>query len=378
MAVPDKHIGNEVGIFIVDGARDNLIGGTTPGARNIISDNGSPGSGFGQGIFVSGANTTNNTIQGNYIGVDASGIQHAGNYGHGVLVSSGARANTIGGTAPGAGNVIAYNGLGGIWLDSEANLVARNLIGIGADRTTALPNQQNGIQIQGNNNIIGPDNLISNNQLSGIKLSGINTTVFSNTLQSNARSGICVAGASARIRYNQIYKNGGFADGGSECNIQGGVVITGTAKTEILSNTIQSNIGAGITVRAGAENRILSNSISNNSMVGIQLLEGGNQDIAAPKITRAITTTVIGTSCPRCYVQIFADDDDEGRQLLTATTALTSGTFVAILQPGMLGLPHVTATSTDSSGNTSPFAAPVAVGPKPPASKFIYLPLIKR
>jgi parallel beta-helix repeat protein len=370
-------IGNRGGIFIVDGAHDNLIGGATPGARNIISGNSS--SAYGQGVYLYGANTTNNTIQGNYIGVDASGIRPAGNSTNGVLIASGAQGNTIGGTASGAGNVIAYNGYSGIWLDSGANLVGSNLIGVGADGTTALPNQQNGVRVQGDNNIIGPGNLIAYNHLSGIKLSGTNTTIISNTLQGNDRSGICVAGAATRILTNTIIDNGGFDDAGVECNIQGGVVITGTARTEIISNTIQSNIGAGITVRAGPENRILSNSISNNSTVGIQLLEGGNEDIAPPTIVSASTITVTGTSCPNCLVEIFADDDDEGRNFITATTALTNGVFIVTLPPGVIDLPHVTATNTDSNGNTSPFAVPVAVGPTPPPPhKFIYLPLIRR
>ncbi|MFL5803892.1 MAG: right-handed parallel beta-helix repeat-containing protein [Roseiflexaceae bacterium] len=378
IARSNNPVGNQGGIIIADGAHDNLVGGTAPGARNIISGNDTSAA-YGQGVYLYGANTTNNTIQGNYIGVDVSGIRPAGNRAQGVLISNSARGNTIGGTAPGAGNVITYNGAGGIWLGSGSNLVAGNLIGVGADRSTALPNQQNGVGVQGDNNIIGPDNLIAYSLLSGIKLNGANTTIISNTLEWNRRSGICVAGASARIRSNTIIYNGGFVDSGIECNIQGGVVITGTAQTEIISNTIQNNTGAGITVRAGAENRILSNSISNNSTVGILLLDGGNGDIAPPTIARASSTIVAGTSCPSCYVEIFTDDDDEGRKLITATTALTNGAFVAALQPGVIDLPHVTATSTDSSGNTSPFAAPVAVGSAPPPTKkFIYLPQIVR
>ncbi len=89
---------------------------------------------MGRRVYIYGTNTTNNTIQGNYIGVDISGARTAGNRAHGVLIGNGARGNAIGGAAPGAGNVIAYNGMGGIWLDSEANLVAGNLIGVGADR----------------------------------------------------------------------------------------------------------------------------------------------------------------------------------------------------------------------------------------------------
>ncbi len=87
---------------------DNTIGGTTPGARNIISGNGANGIALGQSPGP-------NLIQGNFIGVSAAGGP-LGNTGHGVLLSvvSGVDGNTIGGTAAGAGNVIAFNGLDGV------------------------------------------------------------------------------------------------------------------------------------------------------------------------------------------------------------------------------------------------------------------------
>ena len=58
-----------------------------------------------------------NTIQGNYIGVAADGTTPLGNSAAGVLVDPG-NNNLIGGTAPGAGNVIAHNGGGGLFFGS--------------------------------------------------------------------------------------------------------------------------------------------------------------------------------------------------------------------------------------------------------------------
>jgi parallel beta-helix repeat protein len=369
------------GIFIAASARDNVIGGTTPGARNIISGNGVSTSPYGQGIFLQGPNTTNNTIQGNYIGVDASGKAGVGNYHQGVLIDADAPGNTVGGTADGAGNVIAYNGQGGIWIDSSSNLVAGNLIGVGADRSPPLGNQQNGIRIStGSNNVIGPDNWIASNQLSGIMLSGSNTTVVSNTLTANARSGICVAGSGTQIRGNWISGNGGIAGSMLDCNIQGGVVITGTGNTEVISNTILDNQGAGVTVRTGVDNQVLSNSISGNSTLGIKLLDGGNHDITPPTIERASPSSVVGTSCPICRVEIFTDNQDQGRYFITATLALADGSFSVTLVPGTLDPPHVTATNTDPNGNTSPFAPPVDVTTdptEPPLTNLIYLPIVR-
>src|SRR5262249_41934460 len=56
-----------------------VVGGTTPDARNIISGNGNSPSVpyFDQGGIVDGG--TNNSVQGNYIGTDATGTKALGN-----------------------------------------------------------------------------------------------------------------------------------------------------------------------------------------------------------------------------------------------------------------------------------------------------------
>ncbi|MEP7190071.1 MAG: right-handed parallel beta-helix repeat-containing protein, partial [Roseiflexaceae bacterium] len=254
------------GIWLLSGARDNLIGGTSVAARNIISGNGVTGSQFGQGIYLASAPadalTTNNTIQGNYIGVDSSGNQPAGNYRQGILLGSGAQNNLVGGTAPGAGNVITYNGLGGIRIDSSGNQVAGNLIGVGTDGVTQLGNQLNGVRVGGDNNTIGPDNLIAYNQQSGVMISGGATTVLSNTLSSNARSGVCVAGPNNTLRGNLVQSNGIGGGSWPDCSIRAGIVITGTNDTLVSENDILANNAAGVVVYGGAGNRILANSIS--------------------------------------------------------------------------------------------------------------------
>src|SRR5205085_3145575 len=53
------------GVLVSDGAHDNLIGGTSAALRNVISSNGTASSAFGQGIYISGQGSTNNTVQGN-------------------------------------------------------------------------------------------------------------------------------------------------------------------------------------------------------------------------------------------------------------------------------------------------------------------------
>ncbi len=87
----------------------NRIGGSTPGARNVLSGNG------GSGIKLETAAATANLIQGNYIGVNASGFGAIGNGDSGVALENGPSGNTIGGlSTTGSGNVISGNGRNGV------------------------------------------------------------------------------------------------------------------------------------------------------------------------------------------------------------------------------------------------------------------------
>ena len=62
-------------------------------ARDVISANG------GNGVRITGAGTTGNVVEGDYIGTNASGEYGlVGNGGYGVSIDSGASNNTIGGT----------------------------------------------------------------------------------------------------------------------------------------------------------------------------------------------------------------------------------------------------------------------------------------
>ena len=87
------------------------------------------------------------TVQGNFIGTDVSGTRPLGNNGLGVEVAG--SAATIGGTAPGAGNVIAFNSGDGVYIYAgtgdaiEANSIFANG-GLGID--LAAPGRGNNLQ----------------------------------------------------------------------------------------------------------------------------------------------------------------------------------------------------------------------------------------
>lgn len=92
----------------VSAAAGNRIGGSESGAGNLISAN------LRNAIAIGDLGATNNVIQGNRIGVKADGVSPLGNEWHGVEIrTAGGGANTvIGGTIPGAGNVLAHATLG--------------------------------------------------------------------------------------------------------------------------------------------------------------------------------------------------------------------------------------------------------------------------
>jgi parallel beta-helix repeat protein len=362
------------GVFLLDGATDTQVGGSAPGERNVISGNGVLPTEYGQGIYI--AASDRNIVTGNYIGVDVSGNVPLGNLSSGVLLLHEAEQNRIGGANPGEGNVIAYNGQGGVRVGTRPadNVIAGNLIGVGADGATRLGNQLHGIWIDGDHNTVGPANVIANSQLSGVLINGDLVTISQNRIVSNSASGICVTGVGALIESNTIEANGLEGTSGAGCNIRSGVVVYATFQALISDNTIRQNRIAGITISGGRGNRILANSISDNQQSGIRLVDGGNDAIAAPQVGGISGTRVVGQGCALCQIELFADSANEGRIFIGATTAAANGGFTHPVQFDMIRDKNLTATNTDLNGNTSTFAPaqPAVI----PDLRFLYVPLL--
>ena len=176
---------NEVDGVVIEGENDNLIGGTTAGARNVISGN------TESGVHLLAA-ASGNTVQGNYLGLDALGTSDLGNGQNGVLISD-ASGNTIGGTTAGAGNVLSGN-LFGIQVTGSAavgNQIQGNRIGTDPTGTLALGNSE-GILLTSDSTdtLIGgagsAGNIIAFNDGPGVIIaSGTGNHIFGNSHFSN-------------------------------------------------------------------------------------------------------------------------------------------------------------------------------------------------
>ena len=319
-------------------ACSNLIGGVTAVNGNVISGNGQ------EGIWLVGTNgsAAGNVVQGNFIGLDATGMNSLGNGNAGIGISSAAN-NQIGGTNAGARNVISGNGNNGMFLvgvSAVGNVIQGNYIGTDKTGSVAVGNVQDGIVLQNvNSNQIGGSasgagNLISGNNANGNDSgnNGITITNASwNIIQGN-RIGTDASGAVAlgnswdaiymlNANSNQIGgtvagarnllsangREGIYLGGASRNVIQGNFIGTKADGTSALGNLLHgidldagstnNTIGGatagagnliafamataydGVRVRTGSFNNLISgNSIFNNAYLGIYLGETNNVD----------------------------------------------------------------------------------------------------
>jgi titin len=308
------------GVTITSGAQDNAVGGDTAGERNVLSGN------VGNGVHITGTNTMSNTVSGNYIGVDASGTAHLGNGGFGVYLAGGAQHNAVGGNngTPGGAcsgecNLIAANQGSGIAIAGEGtnwNVVRGNYIGTDVSGTLALGGA-GGVSIVGGaqGNLVGGDTAGERNVISGS--GGMGVRIASGETADNVVAGNYI-GTDAS----------GTLDLGNRLE---GVKISDARNNTVGPFNVIAHNDAGVWVAGGTAtgNLITQNSIFSNTNQGIGLESGGNAYIAAPVIMATMlgSVHVVGTTCPACTVEVFAngDADGEGETYLGRATATAGG-----------------------------------------------------
>jgi hypothetical protein len=172
-------LGNaESGVGIYAGASDNTIGGSVSGTGDLISANGS------NGVYITDAGTTGNVVEGDFIGTDWTGSNPMPNASNGVVIQNGAAGNTIGGTTGTTSDVISGNDWEGVHIvDSSDNVVEGDYIGVNLNGTVADGNAESGVGIYAgsSNNTIGGSvsgsgDLISGNNSNGVYITDAGTT----------------------------------------------------------------------------------------------------------------------------------------------------------------------------------------------------------
>lgn len=158
-----------------------VIGGPEADDRNLIAANAVAG------VLIDAASSAD-TVQGNFIGTDASGVARLDNF-NGVIVRG--AGNGI------AGNLISGNTEAGVLLDvatATGNAVLGNAIGPNATDTAALPNGGAGVYL-----------------LNGAAHNVIGSPEQPNRFRANGANGVWVDGAASignSIRGNSMTKNG--------------------------------------------------------------------------------------------------------------------------------------------------------------------------
>jgi hypothetical protein len=316
---------------------DNTIGGSTAGARNVISANGE------NGVRIAGPSATGNHVEGNYIGTNAGASSGLGNSQNGVAITStasgAAHDNVIGGTSNAQRNVISANGQNGIRIFPAAaspaptgNSVLGNFIGMAADGVSDLGNVQAGVRIDGSSTgnsvggtVLEAGNLIAGNGFDGIRLLGdatIKNPLLGNSVHSNDQLGIDLEG---------------------------------------LNGTNANDVGDG---DAGP-----------NALQNFPVLE------SAFSATRLVFTGSLNSAASKQYrLEFFSNAGcdplgfGEGQTFLGALTVMTDATgnasFTASLPTAVAVGQLITATATDTENNTSEFSQcrAVAADTAPPST----------
>ncbi|MCH8919678.1 MAG: hypothetical protein IIA23_03115, partial [Chloroflexi bacterium] len=187
-------LGNSTGVQMINSAVNNTIGGTAPGQANLISGN------TIINVLLS-SSASGNTVVGNIIGPDINGSGAAMVSGTGVKIQLAANNNTIG-----PRNVISDSSSHGVLikdLGTTGNVVRGNFIGTDLTGAAAVPNAQDGVRIQtsANDNVIGgtgpgDGNVIAFNGGDGVEVFGgvapaaTGNSIRGNSIHSNGALGI--------------------------------------------------------------------------------------------------------------------------------------------------------------------------------------------
>jgi parallel beta-helix repeat protein len=346
-------IGSEyAGIGVTDGASSNLIGTNGDGTsddleRNVISGN------KGHGIVLSQNGTNNNTIAGNYLGINALGNAALPNQAwSAIVIQSGVSGTRIGADGNGKGdlaerNIISGSAGHGIYIAGSQTRVAGNWIGLDATGTFAVPNKANGISLgegaQGN--ILGIDgdgssgeslerNVISGNQDWAITLGGLGTS-------------------HNRVSGNYI---GTSIDGLNAIPNRNGIAISDRASSNIIGtngdgmgDALEGNLISGNSIHAvyidhvGSNDNTISGNLIGTDASGMNQLR--NEGWASILINPGPIGTRIGTNGDGVSDSLERNVISGGNYngiALSASQSIISGNYIGTNKTGTAAIPNRT------------------------------------
>ncbi len=340
---------------------NNFIGGTTAQTRNVISANGQ----YGIQISSFGQSASGNVIKGNYIGLDASGSQLLPNGSPGLsrgifIVDAGASGTIIGGSEPEAGNAIAGQDVN-IVLSSDNNRVQGNFIGTDISGNPTAGIDRIGVWIiDASHNEIGGSGAGAGNIIAGHGDVGVlifeasegskENIIQQNVITENAINGVRITGGQSinnRISMNSIFDNGalGIELGGDEVSLNdSGDLDTGPNNLQNFPVLVSAVRGNGLTVQGS---------------------------LGSMPMAKFVIEFFTNTTCdPSNY--------GEGQRFIGAATVTTNASgdvfFPVPFADVNVNEDYITATATDTLGNTSEFSQCIAIGGSPAAPALISPP----
>jgi hypothetical protein len=341
--------------------------------HNVIAGNAD------DGIWLNGS--TYAGLNANLIGVDQNGSIALPNGLAGIAITDGANGNTIGDpTDVSARNVISGNTLCGVDINSGAtnNLLNGNYIGLGASGLVAIPNSLAGVCFNGaSDNTLSSSTATVSQFISGNTRQGV-YVLNSSFVGINNATLIGVAGDGSSALGNGLH--GIFLDTGTTgaiihpgqvgYNGGAGIVVVGDSSISnaITPGAVGSNTGLGIDL--GNDGHTANDTGDGDS--------GPNNLLNFPEVNTIVPGSFTGMACPGCRVYIYAAlgnptaNGGGGVVLGFVDADAVTGDF-SYTFPG--GVTAVTMQACDTVAQDCSEFSPSVVNPGAPALRF-YLPVI--
>jgi gliding motility-associated-like protein len=315
-------ISNNIGVFITGGS-GNIIGTSNTGEGNLISSNSLIG------VNIEGSASTT-LVQNNKFGTDLTGnaVYLGSANGVGVQVkNTTVNTNQIGGDRLlNEGNLFADNGVSVFLNNTSGQGVYGNVIGIKADGSSYLGNNNACIGVymkNGDNNRVGLNNNNSRNNIANQAINiyvdhEVNTDVFGNYIGTNLAGnailtgaittgvGIHVDSASLNTRMFENVLSG----------LSNGIEINGMTTN---NNTVQGNkIGTDVT----------GNNLLGNANNGIRLSGASDINVIGGNVNDVTQRNVI------------SGNGDAGIEIVESHTVIIAGNYIGCNQDGNASIPN--------------------------------------